>query len=238
MDALETGRLEVLCNCAIALKGLDKPIVSAILFSRPTKSRALWFQAIGRGFRLYEDQVDCIVLDQGECVRHHGRARDYPPYRLVKGLPPGAKPEDYDEDGILVDGWKCRHCGFDKNPASQNACKQCGERRLIAKGRDFALEYPEGDFVAPIGAKLENVPVKLHWLSEAESPFFFAAIRHPADGGWRSICGQLPIDRPKVEPKQWVRITGTVREHRPGQGKKGPSTRLVGITVREDTRFL
>lgn len=239
LEALDTGRLQVLCNCAIAIKALDVPRVKCILFSRPTKSRALWFQAVGRGLRPFEDATDCIILDQGNCCDTHGRARDYPAYKLKKGIPPGERDPDEETDGPILIGWKCRHCQYEPNPASQNACRKCGERRQIAKGRDFAVEYPEGAYIAPVGSILENIPCRIHWMSEAESPFFYAGFRHPADKAWRTVCGQLPKDRdPNIKPREWVRLTGMVREHVPPKGDKEGATRLVNIQVAPDTTFL
>lgn len=42
---------QFLCNCAIALEGFDDPGIEVVVMARPTKSRALYSQAIGRGTR-------------------------------------------------------------------------------------------------------------------------------------------------------------------------------------------
>src|SRR5450755_280213 len=59
----ERGALQVLCNCGVLLEGYDAPQTSCILMARPTKSRALYTQAIGRGTRLAPGKTDCIILD-------------------------------------------------------------------------------------------------------------------------------------------------------------------------------
>ncbi len=48
------GKVVIIGNC---------PQTSCILMARPTKSRALYMQAIGRGTRLAPGKTDCIILD-------------------------------------------------------------------------------------------------------------------------------------------------------------------------------
>jgi len=45
------GRIQVLCNCGIAIQGVDVPDVHYIIMGKPTKSRARFTQMIGRGTR-------------------------------------------------------------------------------------------------------------------------------------------------------------------------------------------
>jgi superfamily II DNA or RNA helicase len=58
-----TGELEVVCNCALWTEGFDAPETSCIALARPTRSRALLTQMIGRGTRLYPEKAACLVLD-------------------------------------------------------------------------------------------------------------------------------------------------------------------------------
>lgn len=60
---LATGAIQVLHNCAVLTEGTDIPTVSCIIIARPTKSRALYTQIVGRGLRLAEGKQDCVVLD-------------------------------------------------------------------------------------------------------------------------------------------------------------------------------
>lgn len=61
--AIRTGRLDVLVNCAIATEGTDLPRVDCVAIARPTRSRVLYTQMLGRGTRLHPAKVDCLVLD-------------------------------------------------------------------------------------------------------------------------------------------------------------------------------
>lgn len=52
---------QYLFNCAIALEGFDEPGIQVVAMARPTKSRALYAQAIGRGTRPLPETVDGLV---------------------------------------------------------------------------------------------------------------------------------------------------------------------------------
>lgn len=63
--------IQVLCNCALLTEGFDAPRTSAIVLCRPTKSRALYAQMIGRGTRLWPGKENCRIIDfEWICGRH------------------------------------------------------------------------------------------------------------------------------------------------------------------------
>lgn len=67
----ERGDLDIVCNCGVLLEGYDAPQTSCIIMARPTKSRALFVQAVGRGTRLAPGKRDCIILDiTDNCLKH------------------------------------------------------------------------------------------------------------------------------------------------------------------------
>lgn len=71
LRAFADGRYQVLTNCAVLTEGFDDPAISAVILARPTKSRSLYVQMVGRGLRPYEGKNECIVLDFGDnCGRH------------------------------------------------------------------------------------------------------------------------------------------------------------------------
>lgn len=58
-----TGHVQVVANCAVLTEGFDDPATSCIVMARPTKSRALFTQMVGRGTRRYPDKDHLLVLD-------------------------------------------------------------------------------------------------------------------------------------------------------------------------------
>lgn len=57
------GKYNVLCNSMLLTEGWDCPSVDCVIVLRPTKSRALYTQMIGRGTRLCEGKGHLLVLD-------------------------------------------------------------------------------------------------------------------------------------------------------------------------------
>ena len=71
LAGFERGDFQYLTNCGIATEGYDCPPVACIAQGRPTKSRALHAQIIGRGLRPYPGKDDCLVLEfTGNSGRH------------------------------------------------------------------------------------------------------------------------------------------------------------------------
>lgn len=52
------GKLQVVCNCGVLTEGFDDPGVEVIIMGRPTKSRALYSQMVGRSTRPIPGIVD------------------------------------------------------------------------------------------------------------------------------------------------------------------------------------
>lgn len=63
MAAFRRGDFQFLCNCVLLGRGVDIPRVACIGMARPTLSRTLYAQMIGRGTRLYPGKSDLLVID-------------------------------------------------------------------------------------------------------------------------------------------------------------------------------
>jgi ATP-dependent helicase IRC3 len=65
LEDFKQGHYRVLVNCAILTEGFDLPQIDAVLLARPTRSRNLFSQMIGRGLRLSPQtgKKDCLILD-------------------------------------------------------------------------------------------------------------------------------------------------------------------------------
>ena len=67
----ERGCLQIICNCGVLTEGYDHLATACIILARPTQSRALLVQMIGRGTRLAPGKQDCIILDiTDNCLKH------------------------------------------------------------------------------------------------------------------------------------------------------------------------
>ncbi|KAH7072223.1 P-loop containing nucleoside triphosphate hydrolase protein [Paraphoma chrysanthemicola] len=63
IDAFRDGAFPVLLNCGVFTEGTDIPNIDCVLLARPTKSRNLLVQMIGRGMRLHQGKTNCHVID-------------------------------------------------------------------------------------------------------------------------------------------------------------------------------
>jgi hypothetical protein len=63
LEKLRDGELDVVCCVDMFNEGVDIPTVDTILMLRPTESRILWLQQIGRGLRRAEGKPHVTVID-------------------------------------------------------------------------------------------------------------------------------------------------------------------------------
>jgi len=63
IDAFKKSEFPVLLNCGVFTEGTDIPNIDCVLLARPTKSRNLLVQMIGRGMRLSPGKTNCHVID-------------------------------------------------------------------------------------------------------------------------------------------------------------------------------
>lgn len=70
------GDLKYLANCSVLTTGFDAPGVDCVALLRPTLSPGLFYQMVGRGFRLHSGKTDCLVLDFGGNILRHGPVDD------------------------------------------------------------------------------------------------------------------------------------------------------------------
>lgn len=63
LDAFKRGDFPVLVNCGVFTEGTDIPNIDCVVLARPTRSRNLLVQMIGRGMRLFPGKKDCHIID-------------------------------------------------------------------------------------------------------------------------------------------------------------------------------
>lgn len=63
LNDFRSGNIKYLTNCQLLTEGFDEPSIDGIVLARPTKSRALFNQMIGRGLRTYKGKINCKIVD-------------------------------------------------------------------------------------------------------------------------------------------------------------------------------
>ena len=66
------AKLKYLVNVNVLTTGFDAPNIDCVAMLRPTMSPGLYYQMVGRGFRLHPGKENCLVLDFGGNVLRHG----------------------------------------------------------------------------------------------------------------------------------------------------------------------
>ncbi|MFN7974031.1 MAG: DEAD/DEAH box helicase [Acidobacteriota bacterium] len=80
------GATRILTNCNVLTEGFDEPTVDAILMARPTKSRLLYTQIVGRGTRLSPGKSDLVVIDVVDNTTRHAVAGLRDLFALPRGF--------------------------------------------------------------------------------------------------------------------------------------------------------
>ena len=194
---LEDRKILLLASCAALSEGFDVPAVNAVFLCRPTKSKALYFQQVGRGLRISSDtgKQDCIVLDKAGNVLQHGFVEDLKEVSLTPGKEKGEGgeapmkvcPEDDDGCGAILYSFQivCPHCGYKF------------ERKLLRNFLKLARVMNDEDW-----KKLEIYRSKLRQAyQKSYDPAWAAAIFiknfgffPPWDWGKGAVFGEQPTD--------------------------------------------
>ncbi len=59
----KTGQIQVLVNCKILTEGFDEPSITCLIMARPTCSKLLFTQMIGRGSRKFPGKQFCKIIE-------------------------------------------------------------------------------------------------------------------------------------------------------------------------------
>lgn len=73
----KSGQIQYLVNCGVATEGFDAPNVRVVAIGRPTKSRALYLQMLGRGTRPLPGTVDGIDTAMGRLAAINASDKPY-----------------------------------------------------------------------------------------------------------------------------------------------------------------
>lgn len=152
-----SGKIQFLINCAVLTEGFDAPETACVAVVRPTKSRALYAQMIGRGTRIAEGKEDCLILD---FTGNSGRHRLITPLDVLAG-----KPLD---DDILSDALGMCADGAPSEEALLAAEQRKREREEAA---------------AEARRRAQKIKAKVAYSTRNVDPFAFLGLRRNGYGG-------------------------------------------------------
>jgi DNA repair protein RadD len=143
LGRFKSGNLKYLVNCQVLTTGFDAPNIDAVVLLRATLSPGLYYQMVGRGFRIHPEKTDCIVLDYGENTVRHG------PVDAIKitdktnqgeGEAP-AKECPHCRAVVFAGVARCPECGFEF-PRDEHKHKDRAGKSGILSGEVTTSEFP------------------------------------------------------------------------------------------------
>jgi superfamily II DNA/RNA helicase len=155
-----SGKIQFLINCAVLTEGFDAPETACIAVVRPTKSRSLYAQMIGRGTRIKEDGGDCLILD---FTGNSGRHRLITPLDVLAG-----KPLD---DDILEDALGM--CA--EGQPSEEALLAAEQRKREREAAD-----------AEARRRAQKIKAKVAYSTRNVDPFDFLGVKRDSGGPYAS----------------------------------------------------
>ncbi len=72
LKRFKAGMLKYLVNVNVLTTGFDAPNIDCVVLLRPTNSPGLYYQMVGRSFRLHPGKSDALILDFGGNILRHG----------------------------------------------------------------------------------------------------------------------------------------------------------------------
>jgi superfamily II DNA or RNA helicase len=142
VERFRRGESQVFVNCQLATEGFDVPEVSAIGLCRPTRSRLLYSQQVGRGTRLSPGKADCLLIDFDYLTARHDLVR---PVELFDSTGTDSELLDLAAAAVAKAGEKPKDLldalaeGRDAHRRLQ--ADRVRERELKVKARDRELSY-------------------------------------------------------------------------------------------------
>ena len=136
--------LKYLCNVNVLTTGFDAPNVDCVAMLRPTMSPGLYYQMVGRGFRLCEGKQDCLVLDFGGNVMRHGPVDDLRVTEPGAGGGGEAPAKECPQCNAIIHTAyaNCPECGYSFPPPEKQKHEAKASNEGVLTGQETVTEYP------------------------------------------------------------------------------------------------
>lgn len=218
--------LKYLCNVNVLTTGFDAPNVDCVAMLRPTMSPGLYYQMVGRGFRLCEGKADCLVLDFGGNVMRHGPVDDLRIEEPGKGNGEAPAKECPGCQAIIHAAYAvCPECGHEfPSPEKQQHDAQAATEGVLS-GQETITEYTVLDIHYAVHVKRDapddaprtmRVEYRIGWnkyISEWVCLEHTGYARGKAETWWR-LRSDLPVPFDAAEAVGICSTGGIAPTHR------------------------
>jgi ATP-dependent helicase IRC3 len=224
LAAFRSGEVQVLANCLILTEGYDEPSVECLIMARPTKSRPLYVQMIGRGTRRAPGKTDCLVIDLLGNSRHHK-------LMAIASLA-GLDPEEMDGRTVVR---AVAEREEKEKPQSPSGGRVVGEEVDLFAESELSWS-PGGDFYVLSGGDSGQVVIR----KEEDGAWSVTVLS--SRGAPRTLAAGLDAGYAQGIAEDWVRQVraeglsnrSASWRSRPASGRQLAALRRRGIEVRDD----
>jgi superfamily II DNA or RNA helicase/HKD family nuclease len=179
---LRNREINVLFTCDLYNEGMDLPFVDTLLLLRPTSSSTVFLQQLGRGLRLDDSKISCLVLDF--IGQHRREFRFDGILGAMTGIPRGHLRQAVENDfPTLPSG--C-HLHLDKVARDKvlESLKQTIGGGLARLGQELAIlgPVPLAKFLENTGRELEEVYNAGGWTAIRRTAGHLTGTSPPGEG--------------------------------------------------------
>jgi superfamily II DNA or RNA helicase len=197
---VQSGETMVICSVGCLTAGFNLPCLSAILYVRATKSKALFHQTAGRGSRPFPGKDDYLLLDFGGNLKSHGNPMSHQDYDI-------SEPKPIEVASMTK---TCFNCGAEISNFAR-ICPECGAEFGGDGPEDEQLEIFELAQLSEFGDKVTR-----------EKYGFIRRQRHQAFKA--GLSPDLPLNRfhdvfGHNPPAEWMQ-GASLRHSKPSQKRK------------------
>jgi DNA repair protein RadD len=155
LDQFRAGRLKYLCNVNVLTTGFDAPNIDCVALVRPTLSAGLYYQMVGRGFRLHPSKPNCLVLDFGGNVMRHGPVDQIRVKEYGAGGNGQAPAKECPEClSVVAAGYaRCPDCGYEFPPPERKPHEAKASEAGILSGQVTTTTCPVRDVCYSVHTK-------------------------------------------------------------------------------------
>lgn len=152
LKSFSTGAIKYMVNRDILTVGYNETAIDAIAILRPTESRGLLIQMIGRGLRLHHSKTDVMILDYAANFEKHGDLEDIFTKEAISKVGSGETGEKECPDCGEWVNEMARKCGCGYYFISQD-CPDCGAINDVTRRYCYSCD---AELIDP-NAKLTNL---------------------------------------------------------------------------------
>ncbi len=202
----KTGQLKYLVNVNVLTTGFDAPNIDCVALLRPTNSPGLYYQMVGRGFRLDPSKQNCLVLDFGGNILRHGPVDALEIKDRDAGTGQAPAKECPQCQAVIHAAYSlCPECGYEFPPPKRGRHEQEASTAGILSGEVTVNEYPvqgvnysvhtkrNAPLDAPRSMRVDYELGNCLWKSEWICFEHTGYARHKAEAWWKlRSCMPVP----------------------------------------------